>query len=36
MDIYNAAGQGVRVERATNTFIGFLEERLARQYQWDD
>jgi hypothetical protein len=28
-DIYNAAGQGVRIRNGTNEFVGFLEETKA-------
>jgi RHS repeat-associated protein len=31
IDIYNAAGQGVRIEFGTNRFIGFLEKSIATQ-----
>jgi hypothetical protein len=31
IDVYNAAGQGVRFDRATNAFRGFLEGGLAKQ-----
>lgn len=31
IDVYNAAGQGVRFDRATNLFRGFLEGGLATQ-----
>jgi RHS repeat-associated protein len=31
IDVYNAAGQGVRFDRATNAFRGFLEGGLATQ-----
>jgi hypothetical protein len=31
IDVYNAAGQGVRFDRATNVFRGFLEGGLATQ-----
>jgi hypothetical protein len=30
-DIYNAAGQGVRVEAGSGRFMGFLEGALATQ-----
>lgn len=30
VDVYNKAGQGVRVERGTNRFVGFLEEILEK------
>ncbi len=31
IDVYNGVGQGVRFDRATNTFKGFLEGGLATQ-----
>lgn len=31
IDVYNAAGQGVRFDKVTNEFMGFLEEALAVQ-----
>ena len=30
IDVFNAAGQGVRIDRATSTFVGFLEQGLVR------
>lgn len=31
IDVYNGFGQGVRIERQTNKFMGFLEESLSTQ-----
>jgi len=31
IDVYNAAGQGVRFDRTTNAFKGFLEAARATQ-----
>jgi hypothetical protein len=29
LDVYNAAGQGMRIEAQSGRFIGFLEQALA-------